>query len=255
MLFNKTIYRTAILCFLLSFAGNSTLIAMEKSTAVTSKINDTTKECIILLHGLARTKKAMSKMASVLNDNGYHVVNVDYPSRSYKISYLSQTYLPPAIFECQENSVSKIHFVSHSMGGILIRHYLSANSLSELGRVVMLSPPNRGSEVVDKLKNVPGFYALNGPAGQELGTDESSMPNKLGVANFDLGIITGNKSINLILSMLIPGDDDGKVSIKRAKLEGMKDFLVMPHSHPFIMQQDEVIKQTMHYLHNGHFDH
>jgi hypothetical protein len=255
MLFNKTIYRTSILCILLSFIGSNTLTAMEQNTVVISEVNDTKKECIILLHGLARTKKAMSKMASVLNDNGYLVVNVDYPSRSYEISYLSQTYLPPAIFECQENSVSKIHFVSHSMGGILIRHYLSTNSLNKLGRVVMLSPPNRGSEVVDKLKNVPGFYALNGPAGQELGTDENSMPNKLGVADFDLGIITGNKSINLILSMLIPGDDDGKVSIKRAKLEGMKDFLVMPHSHPFIMQKDEVIQQTMHYLHNGYFKH
>ena len=255
MLSNRDKYFASMLCIFLICIGNNTLYAEETGTSSIDTDEVMKKECIILLHGLARTKKSMSKMASVFKDYGYLAVNVDYPSRAYEISYLSQTYIPPAISECMESDVAKIHFVTHSMGGILVRHYLAKNSLSELGRVVMLSPPNRGSEVVDKLRNAPGFTALNGPAGHELGTDNNSMPNNLGAANFDLGVITGNMSINLILSMLIPGDDDGKVSIERAKLEGMKDFLVMPHSHPFIMQQDDVIEQTMHYLQKGYFIH
>ncbi len=122
-----------------------------------------------------------------------------------------------------------------------------------MGQVVMLSPPNQGSEVIDKLRNMPGFYWLNGPAGQQLGTDKDSIPMKLGKVDFKLGIITGNKSINLFLSLIIPGDDDGKVSIENAKVTGMTDFMVLPHSHPFIMRSEEVIYQTKHFLEHGRF--
>jgi hypothetical protein len=139
------------------------------------------------------------------------------------------------------------------MGGILVRYYLVHHSLDELGHVVMLSPPNKGSEVVDKLGTFPGFFSLNGPAGQQLSTSDSSLPNTLGSVNYPVGVITGNKSINLILSMLIPGDDDGKVSIERAKLDGMSDFLVVPNTHPMIMRSDDVIKQTIYFLQRGNF--
>ena len=115
--------------------------------------------------------------------------------------------------------------------------------------------PNQGSEVVDVLKDVPGFYLINGPAGMQLGTDESGIPGKLPPADYEVGVITGDESINLILSMFIPGDDDGKVSIERAKLAGMTDFLVVHDSHPFIMQSDEVIEQTISFLQSGTFKH
>ena len=149
--------------------------------------------------------------------------------------------------------MDRVHFVTHSMGGILVRFYLANHRLVNLGRVVMLSPPNQGSETVDKLANMPGFGWLNGPAGQQLGTDENSLPNRLGPADFELGIITGNRSINLILSTMIPGPDDGKVAVERAKLAGMADFLVVPHSHPFIMKKPLVIEQTQFFLEHGRF--
>ena len=118
----------------------------------------------------------------------------------------------------------------------------------------MLSPPNQGSEVIDKLSDAPGFTAIHGPAGIQLGTQEGDIPSQLGPANFDVGIITGNRSINLFLSMMIPGPDDGKVSIERAKLEGMADFLVVPHSHPFIMKRKLVIRQVLYFLEHGRFE-
>lgn len=195
----------------------------------------------------------MEDMGEALSLAGYRVINVDYPSRKHDIKTLAETYIPQALTECRLFQANKVHFVTHSLGGILVRYYLSNNTIGELGRVVMLSPPNQGSEVVDELKNWPGFYKLNGPAGQQLGTDENSIPLKLGKVEFELGIITGSKSINLILSMLIPGDDDGKVSIERAKVEGMSDFLVVPHSHPFIMSCEDVIQQTRHFLQHGQF--
>ncbi len=117
----------------------------------------------------------------------------------------------------------------------------------------MLSPPNKGSEVVDTLGETWLFELVNGPAGKELGTDRSSMPLTLGAADFEVGIITGSRSVNLILSLMIEGRDDGKVSIENAKLNGMKDFMVLPSTHPFIMKNKTVIEQTIYFLHHGVF--
>ncbi len=212
------------------------------------------KEAVILLHGLARTKRSLSKMEHALTTEGYHVINVNYPSRKLTIQTLAETHITQAITECDRLAIKRIHFVTHSMGGILLRHYLSTHQLENLGRVVMLSPPNCGSEVVDILSGFPGFYALNGPAGQQLGTGDSSLPNQLGAVDYPVGIITGNKSINWILSMMIPGDNDGKVSVERAKLSGMSDFLVLPLSHPFIMRSANTIQQTTHFMRHEKFD-
>ena len=118
----------------------------------------------------------------------------------------------------------------------------------------MLGPPNMGSEVVDKLNNVPGFKIINGDAGMQLGTGELSVPNSLGPATFDVGIIAGNKSINLFLSYLIPGTDDGKVSIESTRLKGMNDHIEIPTTHTFMMTNDEVISQVIYYLKNGSFE-
>ena len=150
---------------------------------------------------------------------------------------------------------NRVHFVTHSMGGVLVRHYLSIKTIENLGRVVMLSPPNHGSEVIDALADKPGFEFINGPAGKQLGTGPESLLLVLGPANFELGVITGNRSINLINSMMIPDQDDGKVSVASAKLDGMADFLVVSHTHPFIMKARDVIEQAVLFLRHGCFDH
>ena len=216
-------------------------------------INENSQECVILLHGLARTRLSFNKMAKSLETVGYNVTNVNYPSRKYPIEKLSRQYIESAVSKVRKVNPSRIHFVTHSMGGILVRHYLNNNELAELGNIVMLSPPNQGSEVVDKLGRMPGFYLLNGPAGLQLGTSRQSIPNQLGPVSHSVGVITGNKSINLFLSRLIPGQNDGKVSVERAKVNGMTDFLVVPHSHPFIMNSKEVIRQMKYYLKNAQF--
>lgn len=208
--------------------------------------------CVILLHGLARTVSSMDAMEDVLSDSGYHVVNLGYPSRNFDIETLSEKAIVPAIERCKDGE--DINFVTHSLGGILVRQYLTSREIKHLNYVVMLGPPNKGSEVVDKLHAVPGFKFLNGDAGMQLGTGELSIPNSLGPANFNVGIIAGNKSINWILSALIPGSDDGKVSIESTKLEGMNDHVVMSVSHPFLMKNKRVISQVLYYLKNGKFE-
>ncbi|MGZ5579074.1 MAG: esterase/lipase family protein [Methylobacter sp.] len=210
-------------------------------------------EAIILLHGLARTSRSMNKAAKMLAAYGYHVVNVDYPSRSSEIGVLAEKYIAQALRQCEIKGVNKIHFLTHSMGGILLRQFLVSQSIDKLGRVVMLAPPNQGSEIVDKLGSWLLFYILNGPAGLQLGTADDSVPNRLGPVSFSLGVIAGNKSVNPLLSRLIPEANDGKVSVSRAQVEGMSDFIVMPYSHPFIMRHKAVIEQALHFIQQGCF--
>ena len=207
-------------------------------------------ESVILLHGLARSDRSMQKMERALSEHGYCVQNVRYESTRHDIETLAPQAIEPALAACAGRPV---HFVTHSLGGILVRQYLSQKQVENLGRVVMLGPPNKGSEVVDKLSDFPGFHFIHGDAGLQLGTGATSVPNQLGAANFDLGVIAGTRSINLILSSMIPGTDDGKVSVENTKLEGMRDHLEMAVTHPFMMQNDAVIAQVVNYLENGEF--
>ncbi len=237
-----------IIFFLLSF------FSCNSPDAETDKTSLDKKECVILLHGLARTKRSMDKLEHAFSLAGYKVINVDYPSRELPIEKLSESVIPGALKICRTFSPNRIHFVTHSMGGILLRYYLAEEKIENLGRVVMLSPPNKGSEVVDRLSDFFIFKLINGPAGKQLGTDKNSIPLALGSADFELGIITGDRSINPILSMIIPGADDGKVSVKRANLEGALEFLVVHSSHPFIMRNKGVINKVIHFIEYGCFD-
>ena len=195
----------------------------------------------------------MTRMEKSLTSVGYNVVNVGYPSRSKSIRELSGESILPPVQMCQNSKAEKIHFVTHSMGGIMVRDYLSRHTITNLGRIVMLGPPNQGSELVDKLNKLSLFKWVNGPAGQELTTSDHSLPNRLGPVKFPLGVIAGDRTINWINSLMIPGSDDGKVSIKRTRIAGMADHIVVHASHPFIMKNKEAIKYTIAFLKSGSF--
>ncbi|XOV83270.1 MAG: esterase/lipase family protein [bacterium] len=208
-------------------------------------------ECVVLLHGLARTSDSMNPLANQLERNGYVVANLDYPSRQKPIEELAAPVITAGLTACTDSP--RVHFVTHSLGGILVRYYLAHHQIQHLGYVVMLAPPNQGSEVVDNWQNIPGYKALNGPTGIQLGTNKKSIPNQLGAVDFPLGVIAGNKTINPILSLSLPNPDDGKVSVENTKVEGMADFIEVPHTHTFIMRSEEVITQVLHFLQHGQF--
>jgi triacylglycerol lipase len=212
---------------------------------------------VVLLHGLARSASSMEKMQTALQADGFEVCNIDYPSRDHSIEILAEDFVAPAITKCfvDRDAVTPINFVTHSLGGIIVRQLAATHAITNFGRVVMLSPPNQGSEVVDKLGGLKLFDWINGPAGGEIGTGDESLPLRLGKASFEVGIITGVRSINPFLSMMIPGDDDGKVGIDNAKLDGMNDFLVLRCSHPYIMKSDHGIEQSIYFLNHGKFRH
>ena len=210
---------------------------------------------VILLHGLARSNRSMQRIETNLSDYGFRVINLNYPSTEHPIEYLANNVLSNVIERCPADPETKIHFVTHSLGGIIVRYYLKQNRLSNLGRVVMISPPNNGSELVDNFKDSYFYKKRHGPAGQQLGTTKESIPQNLGPVDFDLGVITGNRSFNPVSSMIIPGPDDGAVSVESAKVKGMTDFIVMPNNHTFIMKSKDVIMQIIRFLEYGEFNH
>ena len=211
-------------------------------------------DCVVLLHGLARTSRSMDTMRDALVDDGFEVINVDYPSRDHQIEELATIAVNSGISACRDiEGLENIHFVTHSLGGILVRQYLAGDEIPELGRVVMLGPPNQGSVAVDKLGDVPGFDWMNGPAGRQLGTGENSVPLALGSADFDLGIIAGKRSIDPVTSAVLKNPDDGRVTVDETKLDGMNDFVIVDHSHAFMMRMSLPIQLTIRFLRLGNF--
>lgn len=225
------------------------------SAAPTSREELPSKPTVVLLHGLARSASSMHDMELALQGAGYRVCNTAYPSREHSIADLASRFVAPSIARCVRDADEPVNFVTHSLGGIIVRELAKTGLVRTFGRVVMLGPPNHGSEVVDALGDWYLFGAINGPAGGELGTSMDSGPQRLGPATFEVGVIAGSSSINWINSIIIPGVDDGKVSVQSAKLEGMRDFVVVTASHPFLMADRDVIKQTIQFLTSGCFAH
>lgn len=211
-------------------------------------------ECVVTLHGLGRTRWSMALLADRLADAGYAVQNLGYASRSAPVEALAAV-VDEGLEACRRDGHRPVHFVAHSLGGLLVRQRFSGRVPADVGRLVMLAPPNHGSEVVDRARGTAWFRLFTGHAGQVLGTDPSALPARLPPPAFDVGVIAGDASAIPFFRDWLPGPDDGIVSVASTRLEGMRDFLVLPHGHTFIMNSRDVARQVLAFLRRGRFDH
>jgi hypothetical protein len=237
-------------CLLLSLGLMASCASVPRSELVPVAESS---DCVVLLHGLNRSWRAMSTMAAALQDAGFTTANVDYPSQAGPIEEIAPLSVGTGLAECRSTGATRIHFVTHSIGGILLRYQQQHEPIGELGRVVMLGPPNQGSEIVDKLQDWPGMETISGAAGMQLGTGKDSIPSQLGPVDFELGVVAGTGTINLLASAMLPNPDDGKVSVAATQVEGMDDFLVVPNSHRYITRAPVVVRNTVSFLKTGRF--
>lgn len=209
---------------------------------------------IVLLHGIARRAGSLTTLEHALQADGYRTLNLDYPARDQCIEDIVAGLREPIARFCGALD-GRLHFVTHSMGGLVARAFINRHRPGRLGHVVMLAPPNEGSEIADLLRDNPLYRAFFGPAGAELGTMRpDELCRILGPVDYPLGVIAGDRSLYPLSSLLLPGPNDGRVSVERTRVAGMADHVTIHSTHPLIMRNRKAIAQTLHFLKHGRFE-
>jgi pimeloyl-ACP methyl ester carboxylesterase len=212
-----------------------------------------TQDGVVLLHGISRTARSFRKMQTALEGCGFATLNQDYASRRKALEALAED-IHPSIQRFASGIDGSVHFVCHSMGGLLARDYLARYRPKRLGRVVMLGTPNSGSEIADRLKHIGVYRTWFGPAGQQLVTQrDAAVAAMFPPVDYPVGIIAGNRSVYPISSAFLPKPHDGRVSVENTKLDGMADHIVMETSHPWLVRNGPAIEQTIVFLRDGEF--
>lgn len=213
------------------------------------------RDTVLLFHGLGRLATSMRPMARALQREGYAVRNVGYPSRTQPVAHLAREAVARAVEAAQEAGAERIHFVTHSMGGVLVRAYAEAAELPDGARAVMLAPPHGGSELADRFRDTALFRRICGPAFLDMGTGPEGACQSLGALALEAGIIAGDRNVFPFFGRHFEGPTDGIVAVWSTKASGFADHLVVPHGHTFLMRSPDVIRQTLHFLRHGRFDH
>lgn len=215
---------------------------------------ETALDRVLLLHGIARTSASLAKLARSIDAAGFATLNLDYPSRKQSLADLAEhVHKEAAPFLAQPGG--QVHIVTHSMGGLLARAYIARYRPPTLGRVVMLGPPNAGSELADLLARRRLYLGYFGPAGQQLGTDPKGKLSRLfGVVDYPVGVIAGDRALDLLGWLLLPRPNDGRVSVDRTRVAGMAEHLTVHATHALMMRNSGVIRHTIQFLRHGRFD-
>jgi pimeloyl-ACP methyl ester carboxylesterase len=214
---------------------------------------------VVVLHGLGRTRAAMNPLCRYLEEHGgYTVLNVGYPSTRASVGDHAAAL---ARILADLDDAEEIDFVGHSLGNLVIRHYLADETDettgrqpdSRIGRIVMLAPPNQGSERAERWAESKLFEVVLGPAGRQLANDWAALEGRLATPACEFGILAGGRGDGRGWSRALEGDDDGIVSVTATRLLGARDFAVVPVLHTFIMSHETAIAYTLRFLEHGYF--
>jgi len=210
---------------------------------------------VVLVHGFRRTKNSMYFLQKALEGRGYEVVNRTYPSGENTIEN-NATFIDDFVNDKLREfpTDAELYFVTHSMGGLVVRCYLETYQPEQAERLVMIAPPNRGATMAEYLDMYPITDTLLGPSGEELAMGEDYLEGLCGgVPNIEFGIIAGGRGDGEGYSPLLEGDDDGTVSVWTTYLPGAVDFLVLDHIHTFICDHQDTIDNIISFLETGRF--
>ena len=207
---------------------------------------------VVLLHGLGRSAANMLVLKWRLGRLGYDVCNVGYDTRVPSIEDAIDA-VHVAVEACTDEVGRPLHFVTHSLGGLVMRGLFARHPLPQTGRAVMLAPPNSGSEIADWVRQIGWTERMLGPLAAQLGTRDGDVPGRLPVPPIPFGVIAGDQWINPMGPLLLPAPHDGTVSVASTRLPGMSDHLVIPATHTFIMNRAEVAAQVDVFLRTGRF--
>ncbi len=232
------------------------IIALLVTFALYPDFSEASGRCVVLVYGLTRSHYSMAKLAKYLESHNYTVVNKDYASTQKSVEEIANQEIPAMVDACLKYHPDNIYFVTHSIGGIVLRQYLQTHNLPQITRIVMLGPPNHGSPLADLFHDNVLFKMITGPAGQELITNNTALLNNLDPdLPYQIGVIAGNFSFFPFSKLFFHEDNDGKVAISSTRLTGMKDFIVLPVSHTFIMRNPVVEEQVLHFFDYAQFIH
>ncbi|WP_223578931.1 alpha/beta fold hydrolase [Kangiella taiwanensis] len=211
------------------------------------------KEAVILIHGMGRSRRSMKKLERYLRHKGYVTYNRSYPSTVANVERSAVHYINSALANISRDEISKIHFVTHSLGGLLVRYYLTHHKIKQVGRIVMLAPPNNGSEVAERYRDHFWYRWMTGAPGQQLHKNDNPLLNKLRPLEAEVGVIAGTRSSDPWFNHVFKGEHDGKVSVNDTKLSEMKDLITVDHGHTFIMNKRKVKRHIVNFLAHGDF--
>ena len=212
------------------------------------------KKVTVLIHGLGETPMVLAPVALALRQQGHWVESIAYPSTLKPAQVLADEYIAPLL--SRFNMFDQLNFVTHSLGGVLLHYALQRRRPANLGRVVMTGPGLRGSEALEVYRRSFAFRMLYGPAAYQSGTGPDAFTTYLPKsADYELGVISGCLSSDLLANTFIPWPHDGKISVRRTRIDGMKDHIVLPLSHDFLSNDPLAVYQIMNFLNDGRFFH
>lgn len=230
------------------YAGSSGSSGLYPEAASPEVVSE---ETVVLLHGALKTAFSMERLDRAFAAKGYRTLNWDYDARNFTVQENAGKL--DSLIRTRGIHRTRTHFVTHSIGGLVVRYYLEEYTLPHPGRFVMISPPNQGSYLATELQDFPPFKWFYRESVQNLLTGQDAFAPNAGIPDTEFGIIAGGTGGKRGFTWYLPGDDDGVLSVEQTKLKGAEDFILLNHVHANIVIQDDTIIQALHFIEHGGF--